>query len=987
MISESFCRNALRIALSAVFLSGALRVSATTNTADQIQLGNPSGAIVDTNNHSHYLFQLPVYAMDYSDTNAQPNWVSWDLSSADANNAVGRSPDFFTNIYLPPNFFWLPGDPVNPFTASGYDRGHMCPSADRTDSRTNNDMLFLMSNIIPQKSEQNEGIWANFENQCRTIADAGNEVLITCGPSLFTTNKLYNNRVPIAGYTWKIVIVVRTNNNGSTAASRITPTNRVIVVRIPNTAAVGSDPWQNYLTNAAAVEADTGFTFFTALSSNLATVLRNKIDGQTPPAPGLTGFSPASGPSNSTVVITGTNFVFATNVTFHGISAAFNIDSTTQITATVPAGATSGSVAVATLGGTATSSSNFTVTAATAFADLAVLKSHTGSFTQGDVGDTYTVVVTNVGTAASFGSVTVTDALPAGLTVTAISGSGWATNVANLSATRSDIVVAGAAYPPLTFTVNVSASAPGSITNVASVSGGGETNLANNSAPDPTTILAASIPTVTTGSASNIAPTTATLNGTLNPNGQSTTAQFQYGLTTSYGSNAPVAGNFTGNTAQGASASLTGLTPSTTYHFRLAATNILGGTNGLDQTFTTAALSIVDLAITKFHSGNFTQGDASDTYTILVTNLGTAASSGSITVTDSLPAGLTATALSGSGWTANLGNLTCTRSDTLSAGTNFPPITVTVSVATNASSNVTNIATVSGGGDANFANNSAADPTAIFPLGGGSNFTGVLFGWDVSGQTNYGISSFPPTTNVTYLSVGGLTRIGILTNNNGASHAWGGIAFTNVSAAAAIAANQYITFTSAANAGYRVSYSSISRFDYRHSSTGATNGLLQFQVGSGAFTDIATFTYPTNTSGGASLNPFDLSGFPTLQDVPAATNVTFRLVNWGGTNPNGTWYIFDVAGSAALDFAVSGSVAPVAVVPPNITRIYITNGNTIVDFTGSPSDTAATFTLLGSDAPAGPYTFASSNTMQLTPGLFRVSAPATNDHRFFRIQR
>src|ERR1043166_2226060 len=534
MISESFCRNALRIALSAVFLSGALRVSATTNTADQIQLGNPSGAIVDTNNHSHYLFQLPVYAMDYSDTNAQPNWVSWDLSSADANNAVGRSPDFFTNIYLPPNFFWLPGDPVNPFTASGYDRGHMCPSADRTDSRTNNDMLFLMSNIIPQKSEQNEGIWANFENQCRTIADAGNEVLITCGPSLFTTNKLYNNRVPIAGYTWKIVIVVRTNNNGSTAASRITPTNRVIVVRIPNTAAVGSDPWQNYLTNAAAVEADTGFTFFTALSSNLATVLRNKIDGQTPPAPGLTGFSPASGPSNSTVVITGTNFVFATNVTFHGISAAFNIDSTTQITATVPAGATSGSVAVATLGGTATSSSNFTVTAATAFADLAVLKSHTGSFTQGDVGDTYTVVVTNVGTAASFGSVTVTDALPAGLTVTAISGSGWATNVANLSATRSDIVVAGAAYPPLTFTVNVSASAPGSITNVASVSGGGETNLANNSAPDPTTILAASIPTVTTGSASNIAPTTATLNGTLNPNGQSTTAQFQYGLTTSY---------------------------------------------------------------------------------------------------------------------------------------------------------------------------------------------------------------------------------------------------------------------------------------------------------------------------------------------------------------------------------------------------------------------------------------------------------------------
>src|SRR5437899_7280162 len=162
MVFKFFPRNTFRIALSACALLFALRAGATTNFADQMQLGNPSGAIVDTNNHSHYLFQLPVYAMDYSDTNAQPNWVSWDLSSEDANNAVLRSDNFFTNIYLPHNFFWLPGDPVNPFTGTGYDRGHMCPSADRTDSRTNNDMLFLMSNIIPQKSEQNQGIWAQF---------------------------------------------------------------------------------------------------------------------------------------------------------------------------------------------------------------------------------------------------------------------------------------------------------------------------------------------------------------------------------------------------------------------------------------------------------------------------------------------------------------------------------------------------------------------------------------------------------------------------------------------------------------------------------------------------------------------------------------------------------------------------------------------------------------------------------------------------------
>src|SRR5205807_2454466 len=104
-----------------------------------------------------------------------------------------------------------------------------------------------------------------------------------------------------------------------------------------------------------------------------------------------------------------------------------------------------------------------------------------------------------------------------------------------------------------------------------------------------------------------------------NPNGQATTAQFQYGLTTAYGSNLVVSGTFTGATSQAASASLAGLAPSTTYHFRLVATNVLGGTNGLDQSFTTAAPPTVDLAILKTHIGNFRQGDSGYLYTLIVT--------------------------------------------------------------------------------------------------------------------------------------------------------------------------------------------------------------------------------------------------------------------------------------------------------------------------------------------------------------------------------
>src|SRR5260370_1226383 len=123
-----------------------------------------------------------------------------------------------------------------------------------------------------------------------------------------------------------------------------------------------------------------------------------------------------------------------------------------------------------------------------------------------------------------------------------------------------------------------------------------------------------------------------------------------------------------------------------------------------------------DLTIAKSHSGNFTQGQVGATYSITATNSGFAATSGTVTVTDTLPAGLTATAISGTGWTCVLGTLTCTRSDALAAGSSYPAITLTVTVANNAAASVTNTANVSGGGQTNTANDSASDATTINQL-------------------------------------------------------------------------------------------------------------------------------------------------------------------------------------------------------------------------------------------------------------------------------
>ncbi|HEY2913052.1 MAG TPA: hypothetical protein VGK21_06810 [Candidatus Angelobacter sp.] len=139
--------------------------------------------------------------------------------------------------------------------------------------------------------------------------------------------------------------------------------------------------------------------------------------------------------------------------------------------------------------------------------------------------------------------------------------------------------------------------------------------------------------------------------------------------------------------------------------------SVEGGTGGT----ATATVSVVvpDLTITKTHTGNFIRPQAGATYTITVSNSGGADTSALITVNDNLPAGLTATDLSGTNWNCTLSPLQCTRGDVLFAGTSFEPITLTVNVAANAASSVTNTATVSGGAESNTANDSASDVTQI----------------------------------------------------------------------------------------------------------------------------------------------------------------------------------------------------------------------------------------------------------------------------------
>jgi len=355
------------------------------------------------------------------------------------------------------------------------------------------------------------------------------------------------------------------------------------------------------------------------------------------------------------------------------------------------------------------------ITDSTVGPTLSITKTHTSSFFQGQANAAYTVTVGNTGSGATSGTVTVTETIPAGLALVSMSGTGWACS--SNSCTRSDALAAGASYPTITVTVNVNGNATSPQVNQVAVSGGGS-GAAN--ASDSTTILGApslSITKVHSGAFTQgqlgatyavtvtNAPGAAATSGTVTVT-DTLPAQLSLVSMAGTGWNC-VSNSCTRSDALAGGASYPRIT--VTVNVAGGATSpqnnsvsVSGGgsavANGNDST-TILSASQPSLSILKTHSGPFAQGQQNATYTVTVSNNNAAAtSSGGVSVTDTLPSGLTLISMAGTGW--NCSSNTCTRSDSLAGGASYPAITVTVNVLGNAASPQVNQVSVSGGGSA-----------------------------------------------------------------------------------------------------------------------------------------------------------------------------------------------------------------------------------------------------------------------------------------------
>lgn len=250
--------------------------SSPSIASDEMLLGNADNATENTQNRDHYLLRRSGFTASYNDTLRFPNWVSWRLAKADIGD-VERG-QFKPDTALPNDFTRVtPSD----YTNTGFDRGHNCPSKDRTRNREDNDGVFVMTNITPQTHAMNAGPWENLESYCRTLAQQGNELYIVCGHgfngSRHRTTGPQNIAVPDWG--WKVVVVIPEASGDD--RQRITTQTRVIAVKMPNINGIDSDPWNKYTTTPADLERATGLRLFSGLTPAVAAALRQTRDAGT----------------------------------------------------------------------------------------------------------------------------------------------------------------------------------------------------------------------------------------------------------------------------------------------------------------------------------------------------------------------------------------------------------------------------------------------------------------------------------------------------------------------------------------------------------------------------------------------------------------------------------------------------------------------------------------------------------------------------------
>lgn len=214
-----------------------------------LALGRPR----DADESDDVLLDRGEMVISYNPALNVANWVAWRLERDDL-GPISRSTGFHPDTGLPRNLYAVQdGD----YVRSGYDRGHLCPSADRTRSRDANLATFVLSNVHPQLHELNAGPWEDLEKHGRELARSGEDLYVVAGGLFERPPPRIGHGVSVPKASFKVIVSV-SHGAGLGGVTERSPT---IAVIMPNDRSVKDHPWNDFAVSIRDVERASGYDF------------------------------------------------------------------------------------------------------------------------------------------------------------------------------------------------------------------------------------------------------------------------------------------------------------------------------------------------------------------------------------------------------------------------------------------------------------------------------------------------------------------------------------------------------------------------------------------------------------------------------------------------------------------------------------------------------------------------------------------------------
>lgn len=228
-----------------------------------VELGIP----YDNSPLDDYLIFRTQYVLSYNKDKCVTNWVSWNLNSSWYGDVPRYSKKFITDSTLPQGFCRAKH---KDYSNSGYDRGHLVRSEERTNTSEDNKATFILTNVIPQTGDLNRGPWLALERYCEDLCKKKNKELYVIAGGIFHSSKKMNNKITIPDSCFKIIVVLDKGKK----LKAVNYSTQIITVAMPNINGIRNADWHSYINTVDKIEYSTGYNFL----SNIPETIQSKLE-------------------------------------------------------------------------------------------------------------------------------------------------------------------------------------------------------------------------------------------------------------------------------------------------------------------------------------------------------------------------------------------------------------------------------------------------------------------------------------------------------------------------------------------------------------------------------------------------------------------------------------------------------------------------------------------------------------------------------------